>query len=73
MAKSTVTWRVPAGIRSAIDAEASRSGTTPSAVASELLVTVLPDWIAGRIRDQINSNLDSFTIELEHHAAPKGS
>jgi hypothetical protein len=45
MAKTTVTWRVPVGIRSAIDAESARSSLTPSAVVTNILRAAIQDYI----------------------------
>jgi len=47
--RTPCTWFLPAGIRSAIDAEASRRSTTPSRVVEALLLRYLPEFVAESI------------------------
>jgi hypothetical protein len=58
MAETTATWSIPAEIASAIEEEAARRGVEPSAVARELLVAVVPGWIAASIHQQLDLNLN---------------
>ncbi len=45
-ARTPVTWSLPHGIRSAIDAEAARRDSTPSRVVEAFFLTYLPTFIA---------------------------
>ena len=47
--RTTVTWSLRAGIRSAIDAEASRRSLAPSQVADALIARYLPEFVAEAI------------------------
>ena len=51
--RTTVTWSLRPGIRSAIDAEAARRSLPPSKVAEALLARYLPDFVAQAIRESL--------------------
>ncbi len=53
MTRTTVTWRLPSGMRSAIDAEASRRGVTPSRVVEDLFARYLPTFVAEALADAL--------------------
>jgi hypothetical protein len=54
-ARTTVTWHLAAGLRSAIDAEAQRTGIPPSRVVERLLLKYLPEFIADSVRASFHS------------------
>jgi hypothetical protein len=56
MADTTATWSVPVEIVEAIDEEAARRGVEPSVVASEVLVAIVPGWVAASIHRQLEIN-----------------
>jgi hypothetical protein len=53
-ARTTVTWHITPGLRSAIDAEALRSGIPPSRVVERLLLKYLPDFLAESVRASLH-------------------
>jgi hypothetical protein len=59
--ETTVTWRIPSEIATAIETEAKRRGVETSVVASEVLSAVIPGWIAASIRRQLDLNSDPPT------------
>ena len=44
--RTTVTWSLPAGMRSAVDAEAARRGVPPSKVVEDLIRHYLPRLVS---------------------------
>jgi len=51
ISRTTVTWRIAAGMRSAIDAEASRRGVAPSRIVEELIARYLPVLVERALRE----------------------
>jgi hypothetical protein len=49
--RTVTSFSLPAGMRSAIYAEAERRGTTPSRVLEAVLLRHLPEFVAEAIRD----------------------
>jgi hypothetical protein len=49
-------WSLPTGVRSAVDFEALRRGTTPSRVVSEFFTERFPEYVADAIRRTIELN-----------------
>jgi hypothetical protein len=52
-------WSLPTGVRSAVDFEARRRGTTPSRLVSEFFAERFPDYVADAIRCTIELNARS--------------
>jgi hypothetical protein len=53
MNRTSTTFALTAGMRSALFAEAERRGTTPSLVLEALLVQHLPEFIAAAVREAV--------------------
>jgi hypothetical protein len=51
-------WSLPTGIRSAVDFEARRRGTTPSRLVVEFFAERFPSWVAEALDRTIWANLD---------------
>jgi hypothetical protein len=51
--RTKCTWTLPAGIRSAISAEADRRDVTPSAVVEQFFLTYLPEFIQMSVAETI--------------------
>jgi hypothetical protein len=60
MATTKCLWSLPAGVRSAVDNEARRRGTTPSRLVSEFFSERFPDYVAESIRQTIRVHLDEL-------------
>jgi hypothetical protein len=54
--RTTTTFSLPVGMRSALYAEASRRATTPSRVLEALPVRHLPEFVASGIRQTLDTS-----------------
>ncbi len=50
-----MTWNLPIGMRSAIDAEADRRGVPPSRVVEEILARFLPEFVAAALQETLRA------------------
>ena len=56
-------WSLPTGVRSAVDLEARRRGTTPSRLVAEFFAERFPGWVAEALGRTIRANLDDPQVK----------